>query len=82
MQHPNLSVVVIPLFLFATKLAVAGDDEPRIVVGEVNPWTHLNLANDPESFQFAIVTDKPAAIDQARSQMPSASSTSCSRSLS
>ena len=24
----------------------------------MNPWTHLNLANDPESFQFAIVTDR------------------------
>ena len=57
-QHPSLSVVVIPLFLFATEPAAAGDDEPRIVVGEVNPWTHLNLANDPESFQFAIVTDR------------------------
>ncbi len=24
----------------------------------LNPWTHLDLVNDPENFQFAIVTDR------------------------
>lgn len=23
-----------------------------------NPWTHLNLHNNPDNFQFAIVSDK------------------------
>ncbi|WP_051235331.1 metallophosphoesterase [Marinimicrobium agarilyticum] len=26
--------------------------------GPVTPWTHLNFVNDPEAFQFAIVTDR------------------------
>lgn len=32
--------------------------QPRIVIQEVNPWTHLELNNDPDNFQFAIVADR------------------------
>jgi len=28
------------------------------VSGRANPWTHLNLYNDPNNFQFAIVSDR------------------------
>jgi len=28
------------------------------VSGRTNPWTHLNLYNDPNNFQFAIVSDR------------------------
>lgn len=58
MQRPLISVVTVPLFLFAAAPAFADDDEPRIAIAEVNPWTHLDLANDPDAFQFAIVTDR------------------------
>jgi len=26
--------------------------------GQTNPWTHLNLYNNPDNFQFAIVADR------------------------
>ena len=58
MQRPLISVVTVLLVLFATALAFAGDDKPRIAIAEVNPWTHLDVANDPDAFQFAIVTDR------------------------
>ncbi len=32
--------------------------DPRIIVQEINPWTHLEFNNDPDHFQFAIVTDR------------------------
>ena len=34
------------------------DATPRIRIVQVNPWTHLDLRNDPHHFQFAIVTDR------------------------
>ncbi|MFT5088431.1 MAG: hypothetical protein ACI906_002827 [Candidatus Latescibacterota bacterium] len=36
------------------------DDQakPRIIVEQVNPWSGLDLNNDPNNFQFAIVTDR------------------------
>jgi hypothetical protein len=36
----------------------------RIIIderGASNPWTHLNFRNDPNQFQFAIVTDRTGA---------------------
>jgi len=32
--------------------------KPRIIVEQVNPWSGLDLNNDPNNFQFAIVTDR------------------------
>ncbi len=32
--------------------------DPRIIVQEINPWTQLDFNNDPDHFQFAIVTDR------------------------
>ena len=28
------------------------------VTSDAKPWTHLNFKNDPEAFQFAVVTDR------------------------
>lgn len=35
-----------------------GMDRPRIAIEEKNPWTYLEVNNDPDRFQFAIVTDR------------------------
>ncbi|MEK7765591.1 MAG: metallophosphoesterase, partial [bacterium] len=48
---------------FALALAVfaAPAPAPDLVIDTgpgPRPWTHLNLANDPKAFQFAIVTDR------------------------
>ena len=35
--------------------------QPSVIIdktGSVHPWNHLNLNNDPDNFQFAIVTDR------------------------
>ena len=32
------------------------------VAEDANPWTHLNLYNDPNNFQFAIVADRGGRI--------------------
>ena len=50
--------VVILLACLATAANAQDRGRPRIQVEAVNPWTHLQLANDPEDFQFAIVTDR------------------------
>lgn len=52
---------VLPLLALAAWSMALGAEEParpRIAVQEVNPWNHLNLNNDPDNFQFAIVTDR------------------------
>jgi len=51
------------LLVAALPLPVAGhgadvDQAPRIIVETINPWTSLDLNNDPNSFQFAIVSDR------------------------
>lgn len=48
------------LALAAWSVAFGAEEpaRPRIAVQEVNPWSHLNLNNDPDHFQFAIVTDR------------------------
>jgi len=51
------------LVLSAHKSSEEGDTgpasmRPRIVIQEVNPWTHLEMNNDPDRFQFAIVSDR------------------------
>lgn len=47
--------------LFGTILLANSDAIPsllRIDQQQTNPWTHLNLQNQPRNFQFAIVTDR------------------------
>jgi 3',5'-cyclic AMP phosphodiesterase CpdA len=49
------------VFLPVPILAQGPDQPARIVVdrsGSVHPWSHLEVNNDPENFQFAIVTDR------------------------
>lgn len=33
-------------------------EQPHIAVQEMNPWTHLEVNDDPDHFQFAIVADR------------------------
>ncbi|MEW6750355.1 MAG: metallophosphoesterase [Candidatus Latescibacterota bacterium] len=44
--------------LLSGKDALAFDPQPRLVIEEVNPWTHLKWNADPRQFQFAIVSDR------------------------
>ncbi|MBT3345961.1 MAG: hypothetical protein HN712_15050 [Gemmatimonadetes bacterium] len=50
--------IAIFLILLATSCAHNDRAQPRIRVEPLNPWTHLDLVNDPDNFQFAIVTDR------------------------
>ena len=52
--------ILLGMALLAPSTVRAGDDEtePRIIIQKVNPWTNLDLNNDPANFQFAIVTDR------------------------
>jgi 3',5'-cyclic AMP phosphodiesterase CpdA len=38
--------------------ATSPDSPITVAVKEVNPWTHLEFEDDPDNFQFAIVTDR------------------------
>ncbi|MFP6590349.1 MAG: metallophosphoesterase [Candidatus Latescibacterota bacterium] len=52
---------VIAIASLCLSAAIDADEDrsrPRIQVEAINPWTHLDLVNDPENFQFAIVTDR------------------------
>ncbi len=48
--------------MFACLIPAMGWTESATVMQKVDtepkPWTHLNLNNDPDNFQFAIVTDR------------------------
>ena len=53
------SFLIIPLS--SGLLAQAGEDGAGITIdraGEVHPYSHLRVRNDPDNFQFAIVTDR------------------------
>ena len=56
---PPITSLCLAVVLLAGVTARSADDaHPRIAVEEANPWTHLDLANDPDAFQFAIVADR------------------------
>ncbi|MHC4394032.1 MAG: metallophosphoesterase family protein [Planctomycetota bacterium] len=49
------------LIVLAVVLVGCGGVDPDLKIqtsGHANPWTHLNLYNNPENFQFAIVSDR------------------------
>lgn len=50
------------LFILCLLITLPGfSQEANIIIdktGEVHPWSHLDLNNDPDNFQFAIVTDR------------------------
>ncbi|MDX2245528.1 MAG: metallophosphoesterase [Bacteroidia bacterium] len=51
--------------LVATSASFAQTAPPQIIInqdGEVHPWNHLNVNNGPETFQFAIVTDRTGGL--------------------
>ena len=56
-RMPAAAAAVLILALAALASAESAD-RPSIKVEQVNPWTHLDLRNDPGHFQFAIVADR------------------------
>lgn len=59
----RLAAMVVTLALVTSALAFSGNKVllPSFFAAEVqenNPWTHLELNNAPQNFQFAIVTDR------------------------
>jgi len=53
----SLLIISLPIGL----LAQAGEDPASITIdrsGKVHPYSHLRINNDPDNFQFAIVTDR------------------------
>ncbi len=60
MKRPMLVLLTLGA-LFGTVLLANSDVLPTLFKVEqqaTNPWTHLNLNNQPKNFQFAIVTDR------------------------
>ncbi len=60
MKRPMLVLLTL-VALFGTVWAANSDVLPSLLKIEqqpTNPWTHLNLNNQPKNFQFAVVTDR------------------------
>ena len=60
MKRPMLVLLTL-VALFGTVLLANSEVLPSLFKVEqqaTNPWTHLNLNNQPKNFQFAIVTDR------------------------
>ena len=54
----------LPLFFFLSAVSLFSQ-APKIVIEVeegVNPWNHLQVNNSPQSFQFAIVTDRTGGL--------------------
>lgn len=61
MKRMSLAGIAVVLFLSAIGLSSNGlkpGAEIQIDKGPRNPWTHLRWNNEPETFQFAIVSDR------------------------
>ena len=54
----SLSSAVLAVALAVVFAGCAGSELKIQQSGRVNPWTHLNLYNDRDNFQFAIVADR------------------------
>lgn len=55
-EFPLLLILLVILIVHGHPLA--GQDLIIDKTGHVNPWSHLEINNDPDNFQFAIVTDR------------------------
>ena len=55
MQKTNL---ILLLLLALTGCTVTDSNLKSQTPEKINPWTHLNFNNDPNNFQFAIVSDR------------------------
>ena len=58
MTRKTTAVAPVLTLALAALASAENADRPRIKVEAVNPWTHLDLRNDPDHFQFAIVADR------------------------
>src|SRR5688572_9340819 len=62
MQRTLIGVITISLVIVA--VALSGNQQPvvnsdlQIQVEERNPWTHLRLNAEPESFHFVVTSDR------------------------
>ena len=48
----------IAILLIVGMAVVQGDALSQTAEGSAQPWTHLDMNNDPDNFQFAIVSDR------------------------
>ncbi len=50
------------LVVFLNTTSSQDTNQPASIIvdqsGSVHPWSHLEVNNDPDNFQFAIVTDR------------------------
>ncbi len=81
-KHNRLSVIwIIALYLFTAGYAFCKKDNAfkSTVDSEAKPWTNLKFYNDPQNFQFVIVSDRtgglrkgifPKAVDKINMLMP------------
>ena len=54
-------VILLLVLLTGTMLAQPGDSAASITIdllGDAHPYSHLRVNNNPDNFQFAIVTDR------------------------
>ena len=58
----NLLITTLSLIVFTDSMAAQEEDQAASIIvdqsGSVHPWSHLEVNNDPDNFQFAIVTDR------------------------
>lgn len=62
MKNKPCHLTFFALMLLAVIPLVYGQDKTPVLhidkTGSVNPWSHLEINNNPDNFQFAIVTDR------------------------
>jgi hypothetical protein len=56
-MRPKTNLILL-LLLALTGCTITDSDLKSKTPEKVNPWTHLNFNNDPDNFQFAIVSDR------------------------
>ena len=55
-------ISILSSLIFHQTVLAQDDEQPSNIIidqsGSVFPWSHLEFNNDPENFQFAVVTDR------------------------
>jgi len=58
-------ILAASFFLILPAIVFAQATSPKLTIDiqtDPNPWTHLNIKDDPDNFQFAIVTDRTGGV--------------------
>lgn len=58
MKRKNIWPLILVIFWVLNVQAQTDDIFKAEIDAQLNPWTHLDFANDPANFQFAIVSDR------------------------